>query len=261
MTIDYLGHLRSESATFLAVLRDADPVARVPSCPDWDAGDLLWHLGTVQWFWGSIVADRLQSPEGLEEPSRPPGHDGLIAFFEEHTARLHDALRDADPAEPVYMWAEDKTVGYIRRRQAHEALIHRLDAELVSGATTALDPELASDGVLEALDIMFGGCPPWGSFTPSSTQVLVRATDTGLDVPVALGRFTGTDPEDGQTYDEEDISVRSADPSVEPAATVNGTAGDLDAWIWHRGDASSVTVEGDREAYDRFCAVLSQPIT
>jgi uncharacterized protein (TIGR03083 family) len=261
MTIDYLEHLRDESARFLAVLRDADPSARVPSCPDWDAGDLLWHLGGVQWFWGSIVLDRLQSPDGLEEPARPDTHEGLVAFFEQHTARLHDALRDADPAEPVYMWAEDKTVGYIRRRQAHEALIHRLDAELAAGATTPLDPELAADGVLEALDIMLGGCPPWGSFSPSSTQVRVHATDTGLTVPVALGRFTGTDPEDGTTYDEEDISVRSADASVDPAATVRGTAEELDAWIWHRRDDAAITVEGDASAYDRFRAVLSQPIT
>ncbi len=261
MTLDYLGHLRTESDRFLAVIRETDPAARVPSCPDWDADDLLWHLGMVQWFWGSIVVDRLQSPDGLEEPPRPPSHDGLVAFFERNSARLHDALREADPAEPVYMWAEDRTVGYIRRRQAHEALVHRLDAELAAGTTTGLDPELAADGVLEALDVMFGGCPSWGSFTPSSTQVLVRASDTGLAVPVALGRFTGTDPEDGRAYDEEDISVRAADPSVVPAATVSGTAEDLDAWIWHRRDASAITVEGDRSAYERFEAVLAQPIT
>ncbi|WP_238993563.1 hypothetical protein [Nocardioides caldifontis] len=67
------------------------------------------------------------------------------------------------------MWAEDRTVGYIRRRQAHEALIHRLDAELTAGTVTALDPTLASDGVDEALDVMFGGCPPWGSFEPATS--------------------------------------------------------------------------------------------
>ena len=258
--LDYLHHLRADSARFLAVLRDAPGDAQVPSCPEWDADDLLWHLGGVQWFWGTVVADRLQSVEGLEEPARPDTRAGLIDFFEEQSARLHRELAAADPAEQVYMWAAEKNVGYIRRRQAHEALVHRLDAELVIGEVTPLDTELASDGVLEALDVMFGGCPPWGSFTPSGEQVLVRVTDTGLEVPVALGRFTGTDPDDGTSYDEADISVSAADGSATPAGVVSGRADDLDAWLWHRRDDPGLVFEGDRAVLDRFFEVLKQPI-
>jgi uncharacterized protein (TIGR03083 family) len=258
--LDYLHHLRTDSDRFLDVLRDAPGDAPVPSCPDWDADDLLWHLGGVQWFWGTVVADRLQSVDHLEEPPRPDTRTGLLDFFEEQSARLHRELAAADPAEQVYMWAAEKNVGYIRRRQAHEAMVHRLDAELVTGEVTPLDTELASDGVLEALDVMFGGCPPWGSFAPSGEQVLVRVADTGLEVPVALGRFTGTDPDDGTSYDEEDISVSAADSSATPAGVVSGRADDLDAWLWHRRDASRLAVEGDRAVLDRFLEVLKQPI-
>src|SRR4051812_725180 len=106
MTLDYLTALRTESARFVDALRDADPSARVPSCPEWDADDLLWHLAGVQWFWGSIVVDRLQSPEGVVEQERPSDHAALVAVFEQNAARLHDALAEADPAEPVYMWAD-----------------------------------------------------------------------------------------------------------------------------------------------------------
>jgi uncharacterized protein (TIGR03083 family) len=260
MTIDYLDHLRRESARFLDPLRDGDPSARVPSCPDWDADDLLWHLGTVQRFWGTIVADRLQSPEGVEDPTRPGSHGGLVDFFEESSARLQEALTAADPEEPVWMWADDKTVGYIRRRQAHEALIHRLDAELTRGQTSPLDAELAADGILEVLDMMFGGCPPWGSFTPSPTHVAVRATDTGSEVRAVLGRFTGTDPEDGKTYDDDELSVRAAQPSAEPAAVISGTADDLDAWLWHRRDQTSIRLEGDAAVLDRLTKILGQPL-
>ncbi len=260
MPLDYLGHLRADSARFLDVLREAPVGAAVPSCPDWDADDLLWHLGGVQWFWGTVVAERLQSVDHLEEPSRPDTRDGLVRFFEEQSARLQAELEAAGPAEPVYTWASEKNVGFIRRRQAHEAMVHQLDAELVEGDVTALDTELASDGVLEALDVMFGGCPPWGSFAPSGEQVLVRVTDTGLEVPVSLGRFTGTDPDDGTAYDEDDISVSAADPSQEPAAVVSGRADDLDAWVWHRRDSAGLTMGGERAVLDRFLEVLKQPI-
>jgi uncharacterized protein (TIGR03083 family) len=261
MTLDYLGHLGTESARFLAVLRGTDLSDRVPTCPEWDGADLLWHLGEVQWFWGSIVGEHRSSVDDLEAPPRPDSDHGLVQFFEEQSARLHHALTEADPAEPVYTWSDDKSVGFIRRRQAHEALIHRLDAELTVGDVTALDTELASDGVLEVLDVMYGGEVPWGTFTPAGVQAEVRTTDTGLTVPVALGRFTGTDPDDGTTYDDEELSVRRADKGQEPSAVVSGRAADLDAWLWHRRDESGISFEGDAAVLDTLRRMLDQPIT
>ena len=258
--LDFLGHLRDESARFLGVLHDTDLSRPVPSCADWTAADLLWHLTEVQWFWRSVVRDRLTSPEGLQPPDRPDSDHGLVQLFEEQSAGLLLALTDADPAEEVYMWAEDKTVGYVRRRQAHEALVHRLDAELTTGQVTPLDAALASDGLLEVLDVMYGGCPPWGTFTPQGPGLQVVAEDTGLVVPVVLGRFTGTDPDTGEAVDSAELSVRAADPHATPAAVVRGRAEDLDAWAWHRRDDAALTLEGDRAALDRLRAVLAEPI-
>jgi len=256
----YLTHLRAESARFLDVLRDADPALPVPSCPEWRSADLLWHLGEVQWFWGTVVAERLQSVEALEGPARPGTYAELLSFFAEQSDRLQTALSSTDPSERVYMWADDKTVRYIGRRQAHEALIHRLDAELTVDEVTPLDADLATDGVDEVLRVMFGGCPPWGTFTPSSTHVHVVASDTGTVVPVVLGRFTGTNPDSGTAYDEPEVSVTAADAAAQPQATVKGSAEDLDAWLWHRRDDARLTVEGDQGTFARLAEMLSQPI-
>ena len=57
-TLDYLGHLARESALFGHALDGAAQDAPVPSCPGWTADDLLWHLGEVLWFWGTIVRER-----------------------------------------------------------------------------------------------------------------------------------------------------------------------------------------------------------
>jgi uncharacterized protein (TIGR03083 family) len=259
--LDFLAHLRDESARFLGALHGGDLAHPVPTCPGWSGADLLWHLGEVQWFWGSVVRDRLQSPDGLERPERPDSDHGLVQFFEEQSARLLLALTEADPAEEVYMWADDKTVGYIRRRQAHEALVHRLDAELTAGGEVSpMDPALASDGLQEVIDVMYGGCPPWGTFTPQGPHLHLVAEDTGLVLPVVLGRFTGTDPDSGEAVDDAELSVQAADRSATPAAVVSGRAEDLDAWAWHRRDAGPLRVEGDRAAYERLLAVLAAPI-
>ena len=53
----------------------------------------------------------------------------------------------------VWSWANDQTAGFSYRRQAHEALIHRLDAELAGGERTAIDARLAADGVGEVLGV------------------------------------------------------------------------------------------------------------
>ena len=256
---DYLRHLTEDSARFRAVLADCDPAARVPSCPDWDAADLLWHLGEVQHFWATMLRQRPQGPEDYSAAPRPATYAGLLDYFDQGSDLLTATLPGTDPAAEVWTWSQDHTAGFIYRRQAHEALIHRLDAELTAGAVTPLDPALAADGVHEALDVMFGGQPPWGEFTPYDRFVRVDVTDTDHRIWVQLGHFHGTDPE-GTVHDTEDIHV-VADPGVEPDAVVDGPAGALDAWLWRRGDDAEIAVTGDREVYDHFRACVNHPIT
>ena len=207
----YLDHVRTESARFRDVLAGCDPAARVPACPDWDAADLLWHLATVQAFWAEVVRTRPADADEEFEANlpRPDTYEGLLAAYDGFSAAMIEALASADPADEAWHWSSDHTVGASIRRQAHEALIHRLDAEETAGQVTALDPALAADGVLEALTVMYGGCPPWGTITTSDRVVDVRLTDTGDGLHVSLARFTGTDP-DGKSYDEPDLAVVEA---------------------------------------------------
>ena len=258
---DYLEHLRTESRRFREVLADCEPTTRVPTCPDWDAGDLVWHLAGVQWFWSQRITHRPAPPsEDDPGPERPASYDGLLAAFDEHSAGLIAALEQADPAEEAWSWAPEQTVGFTFRRQAHEALIHRLDAELTAGAVTPLDARLAADGVAELLGVMFGGIPPWGTFTPTGQRIRVDITDTGDVLWVETGHFTGSDPDGGASYTDELAVEPCADPGSEPDVVIAGPAAALDAWLWHRGSDDEVTVTGDRAAYDVFREAVNHPI-
>ncbi len=257
---DYLDHLRSESRRFRDVLAGCDPAARVPGCPAWDAADLLWHLAEVQWFWATTIRTRPVAPrEEDPEPERPDTYGGLLAAYDEYSASLVAELEKADPSEPAWSWSTEQTVGFTFRRQAHEALIHRLDAEQTAGTVTPLDTALAADGVLECLDVMFGGTPPWGEFRPLPHYVRVDCTDTGDRTWVQIGRFVGTNPKDDTGYDDNDIHV-VADPGVEPDAVVEGPATVLNTWLWRRGDDAEVKVHGDRRIYDHFREAVNHPI-
>jgi len=255
----YLQHLRSESQRFRDVLAACDPRADVPSCPDWRADDLLWHLGQVQHHWTWVVTNRPKDPEEYDEPERPGDYAGLLTFYDRQYVALAEALEKADPSDEAWTWSQDHTVGFISRRQAHEALIHRRDAELTVGAVTPFPVDLAADGVDEVLDIMYGGCPPWGEFSPLPHYIRLDLTDTGDQVWVQFGRFHGTDP-DGIHHDEDDIHV-VADPGVEPDAVIAGTAEVLDARLWRRADGADTHLAGSLEIVDRFRRIVHQPIT
>ncbi len=260
----YLQHLRADSARFRDVLADCDPGARVPSCPDWDAEDLLWHLACVQHFWRHVIRTRPADPEssGYAEPVRPDRREGLLDFFATTHAGFSADLAEADPAEPAWSWSDDPadhTVGFTYRRQAHEALIHRRDAELAAGDLTPFDPALAADGVAEVFSVMYGGTPPWGRFDPLPTHVELRLEDVGESVWVQLGLFSGTSPE-GRAYAGEKDLRTVADPGVPAAVVIAGSAEQTDAWLWHRAADEGITVAGDRAAYAHLREVVEQPI-
>lgn len=257
----YLAHIRTESTRFLDVLTSCAPDARVPSCPDWDAADLLWHLGEVQHWWHHVITTRPAPPDAYVAPERPTTYDELLAFFAEWQERFIKELGAADPTEAAWSWSgrpDHHNVAFTYRRQAHEALIHRLDAELAAGVVTPLPTDLAADGVDEALDVMYGGMPAWGRFDGLDQFVEYRITDAGRSVWAQLGKFNGTSPDGDEHTDQDDQHV-VADPGRPADLVVSGTADALDSWLWHRR-TDGVEVSGDEGVRAHVSGVLGNPI-
>jgi uncharacterized protein (TIGR03083 family) len=260
--LDFNQHLARESARFAEALGATEPDARVPTCPEWDAHDLLWHLGKVQAFWARIVRERISDAAEAKEvdAERPIDRGGLFSYFDRASGDLQRVLAASEDAAEAWTWSDDHTVGFIRRRQAHEALIHRLDAELTAGTRTPMDPALCADGVDEVLRVMYGGAPAWGTFTPDHGRTIqLAATDTGASWRVVLGRFTGTDPADEAPVDEADLRVLDQDTGTN-SGRIAGTAADLDCWLWHRPPVGSIERSGDPEVLAAFAAVVAFPI-
>lgn len=257
--LDYVAHLILESARFGEAIAAAPPQARVPSCPDWTADDLLWHLAWVQSWWATIVRDSVTGPDARQLlPERPPGRPELLTFYEQASRDLREVLSTLTADTPAWTWSDDHTVGFIRRKQAHEALIHRIDAEITAGNRTAMDPRLSADGVDEVLRVMYSGVPEWGNFAADESRTLrIQATDTGDPWLITLGRFTGIDPDDGTSYNEPDFHVADSDSGQPASAHISGSAADLDCWLWHRPPAAPTVRTGNGDVLAEFDTAIA----
>jgi uncharacterized protein (TIGR03083 family) len=256
-TRGFTAAIRSQSERLHAALQVADLGRAVPTCPDWNGHDLAWHLAEVQLFWGAVVRQLMQDPATeYDEPARPDDDD-LLDLVRDAGDELVAALDQRSPDDRCWSWHPDgETVGWVARRQAHEALIHRVDAELVAGVeVTVPDMELAADGIDEVLGVMFGGLPPWATFAPDGEALTVVSADADRRWTVEFGRFTGESPTSGRTYDEDDARLVDLRPT---GTTISGSAWDLDRWLWGRGDASALRIIGDGSLAERLRAVATE---
>jgi len=226
----YVRHLRADGDRF-AVAVAAGLSAPVASCPGWTAAELAYHLGEVQYFWGEIVRRGCLTDDDAQaiEPPARVSDDRIVTWFREQCDALCTSLDGADPDVTCWSWSPEHRVGFVQRRMAQEAAVHRWDAEEAAGAPTPIDSVLAIDGIGEFVEYMGGFDPNLGG----EETVSLMATDG----PTWVLRATGGNlvPDAG-----------------EPDVVASGTASDLLLALWRRPVLERLSVTGDREALDRF---------
>ena len=212
---------------------------RVPWVPEWNAADLVGHVGTVHRWATAIVRAGHAEPPGPDTRQSPPDDAAphfaaLLDWYGTGLVELVATLRTTPPDSPAWHMSPvaEKVAGSWARRQAHELAVHRMDLETAAGVPcTPLDPALAEDGVDELLTIVV---PRWAHTEPLISAVAntaVTATDTGRTWSVAVTR--------GQ------VTV-TPDRSGTEDARLQGTAGQLLLHLW--GRPADVDVDGDRAA-------------
>ena len=242
--------LIDEHANGLVALGRAHPLGTpVPTCGDWNLGDLIWHLFEVEHFWCHVIGGRPDAtPASYERPVRPNDDAALPDWLEAASHELVTLLDAADPAEPAWSWSEaDRSVGFTVRRQTHEAIVHHLDGVLAVGGSpddVRVDPSVAADGIAELVDVMLTGVPPWAEYHPSTDTVRLELPGLDRQWDLEFGRVTGTSPDTGIAHDLVAFDRRH---DVElPDATVAGAPLDLLLWLWGRIGLDRVAVTGDQ---------------
>lgn len=223
----------AEIGRLAEVVRGRDGTTPVPTCPGWDLRALTEHTGGIHRWVAAMVRDA--SPRRYDrevvDHDFPEDFAGAADWLEAGAVLLTDALKNRDPDTEMWGWAGDRHVRFWSRRQLHETVVHRADAEIALGIVPEIDEDVAADGVEEFFDVLpYVRWEPLVAELRSDGEAISWRTGTGL---AWLVRLT---PE-GFTYDR---SEGPADVTVHAP-----TAGDLMLTLWNRREPDAV--RGDDE--------------
>jgi uncharacterized protein (TIGR03083 family) len=189
---DYCDAIVAQTDLLARHVKGADPTAAVHTCPGWDLGRLLRHVGGDHRWAEEIVRTRATEPiddDSVNDPAAYAGLDdsALGGWLVEGAARLAATLRAAGPDVPVWTPADEQLVQqsamFWARRMTYETLLHRADAALVTGAEFAVEESLAADAVEEWLE--FSTVPEAYEPLPDMPGLLGHGRTLGFDAGTA----------------------------------------------------------------------------
>jgi uncharacterized protein (TIGR03083 family) len=187
----YCTQVVAETELLRSAIKGADLSTAVSSCPGWNVGQLLRHLGGAHRWAAAAVRGRIREPLPEDEfvfrdlsgfTDEVPAE--LDPWLAEGAAELAQALRAAGPG--VRMWTpvpSAPTTDFYARRFTHETLVHRADAALALGADYDADLVVVADAIDEWLEL--GSLPIMFEYHPETKELLgpgrtlhLHATDT-----------------------------------------------------------------------------------
>src|ERR1700694_620351 len=100
----HLDALRTEGDG-LAVAAAMALEAQVPSCPGWNAAELVGHTGRVHRWVTSVVRSRTQEPMRLRDAVvEVPAPEERIAWYRDGLHELHAILSASDLDSTIWTW-------------------------------------------------------------------------------------------------------------------------------------------------------------
>ena len=235
MTLSVESHtnaIKEHSDALAAIAGDALDRA-VEHCPGWAVGDVLRHLIEVQWFWATIVEQRLTE---RAEDGRPVDVEKseLVERFSAGADHLVEVLRGANQSDHVWTWAPAQSdVAFVTRHQVQEIVVHHFDVAHAVGAPFSIATDVATDSIPEFL-----------SFSVSSE---VDPADPPRDPLAGILGLWSTDANDGWTVRDGSTpgTVDFSTGVLSGVPTLSARSDELLLWLYSR-----VEVGGDAEAQE-----------
>jgi uncharacterized protein (TIGR03083 family) len=239
----YVGTIRSNIDRLGDAAEEAGLTAPVPSCPAWTVDDLTQHIGNVNRVWTKHVNAKSMDPPDFSTIGEPaPDGDERFEWVRAGGQDLADALAATPEDTPMWTFPGPGVVRFWARRQAHESVVHRCDAELAKGELGSIDADIAADGVNEYFEL-FRLLPAAQAITGNGESVHFHCTDREVEWLIEL------------TPDGVVLRPEHAKGDV----AVRGSANAIMLAVWNRigPDNPELEIFGDRDLLDRWRRLTS----
>jgi uncharacterized protein (TIGR03083 family) len=185
----YCSAIVGQTELLADAIAGADMTTEVPSCPGWNLGQLVRHLGGAQRWAAEMVRAAAAEPlpdNHFRDLSEYTAEDAAVIapWLLDGAVTLADTLRAAGPHLTVSTGPiPDGVAAFYARRFTHETAMHRADAMLALGKAYTLDRDVAIDGIDEWMYL--GSLPMHFELHPRTRELLgpgrtlhFHATDT-----------------------------------------------------------------------------------
>jgi uncharacterized protein (TIGR03083 family) len=225
----------------------------VPSCPGWNVGQLVRHVGGAHREATVIARTGVAPPD---DEFRDPTHWYTTACTDADVQELREwvtvgalelakALQEAGPDVPIQMPMENPTTRFTARRMAHETAIHRADAALALGVPYVLDADVAADAIDEWMEL--GTLPLHFDVHPWMRELLG---------PGRTLKFEATDRGTSWLVDLTGDAIRWHRSDEPAAVVVRGPVTDLLLQLYKRRN-ENIEVHGDQDLLDFYLERVS----
>ena len=183
--MDFAALLLEQNRAFSDLVSNADEAKPVPTCPGWNLGQLIRHVGRGDRWAAQIVRDRRDDfldPRSVEGGKPPPDPDDAMSWLHGGAQRLVDAVEFSGVETTVWTFLGPRPANWWIRRRLHEVAVHRADAAIALGTDFALDPDIAADAISEWLERVAIQAGRDGAALPleDDDTLHLHATDPGL---------------------------------------------------------------------------------
>jgi uncharacterized protein (TIGR03083 family) len=152
---NYQAALTEQNRLLAETMSSADPAIRIPTCPDWNMGQLMRHVGRAHRWAAQIISTRADvnlDPRTVPDGRPPDDAEGARTWLLACPQVLFDAVADVGGADAtVATFDGPRPAWWWVRRLLHESTVHRADAVMAIDDRYELAPELAADGIDEWL--------------------------------------------------------------------------------------------------------------
>jgi uncharacterized protein (TIGR03083 family) len=170
----YCDEIVAQAGLLRSGIEGADLTAGVPSCPGWNVGQLVRHLGGGHRWAEQAIRGRVTEPfaEDFRDLSAYTREDPAVVgpWLAGGAARLAGTLREAGPGTKMWTPVPGGSTDFYARRFTYETALHRADAALALGQCYTLDEAVAADGIDEWLEL--GSLPMHFEVHPQMRELL-----------------------------------------------------------------------------------------